>query len=99
MAIVKALRITPKGDVLTVILDSMYAIQGILENLRKWEDKCWMRGHNAAIYQKITYGLATMRGETYFQWLKDHSKTPINDGGDQKATQGHKRKMLTAESA
>jgi len=33
------LSITPKGDVLTIILDSMYAIQGIIENLRKWEDK------------------------------------------------------------
>jgi len=35
MAIVKALSITPKGDVLTIVMDSMYAIQGIIENQNK----------------------------------------------------------------
>ena len=33
MPIVKVLSITPKGDVLTIVTDSMYAIQGIIENL------------------------------------------------------------------
>src|SRR5882724_7892813 len=43
MAIVKALSITVKGNVLTKVSDSMYAIQGIIENLRKWEHEGWMR--------------------------------------------------------
>ena len=56
MAIVKALSITPKGEELMIILeDSMYAIQGIIKNLRKWEDEGWMRIQNADIFQKIAY--------------------------------------------
>jgi len=51
MAIVKALSITPKEDMLTTVMDSMFAIQGIYENLRNWEDKGWMRVQNAAIFQ------------------------------------------------
>jgi len=39
MAIVKALSLIPKGDELTIITDSWYAIQSIIENLRKWETK------------------------------------------------------------
>ena len=68
MAIVKALEIVPKGDGLTVIADSWYAIQGIIENLRKWEDEGWMKIQNADIFQKIAYELDTRGGETYFQW-------------------------------
>jgi len=39
MAIVKALSITPKGKMLMIALDSMYAIQGIIENLRSGKMK------------------------------------------------------------
>jgi len=59
MAIVKALSITLRGDVLTIVSDSMYAIQEIIENLRKWEDEGWMRVQNADIFQKIAYELDT----------------------------------------
>ena len=76
MAIVKALSITPKEDMLTTVMDSMFAIQGIYENLRNWEDKGWMRVQNAAIFQKIAYELDTREGETYFQWVKATQTTP-----------------------
>jgi len=59
MAIVKALTIVPKGDKLTVISDSMYALQGVVENLRKWEDQGWMKVQNTDIFQKIAYELDT----------------------------------------
>ena len=39
MAIVKALSIIPKGDELTIITDSWYTIQGIIENLRNGKMK------------------------------------------------------------
>jgi len=52
MAIVKALSITLKGDVPTIVSDSMCAIQRIIENLRKWEDEGWMRVQNVDIFQK-----------------------------------------------
>jgi len=35
MEIVKALSITPKRDELTIIMNSWYAIQGIIKNLKK----------------------------------------------------------------
>jgi len=35
-----------------IVSDSMYAIQGIMENLRKWEDIGWMRVQNVEIFQK-----------------------------------------------
>jgi len=76
MAIVKALSITPKEDMLTTVMDSMFSIQGIYENLRNWEDKGWMRVQNAAIFQKIAYELDTREGETYFQWVKATQTTP-----------------------
>ena len=88
MAIVKALDITPKGDALTIISDSMYAIQGIVENLRKWEDQGWMNVHNADIFQKIAYELDTRGGKTHFQWVKGHSGNLGNDGADEKANEG-----------
>src|SRR5882724_6480584 len=85
MAIVKALSITPKGDVLTIASDSMYAIQGIIKNLRKWEDEGWMGVQNANLFQKIAYELDTRGGETYFQWVKGHSNNPGNDGEGERA--------------
>jgi len=88
MAIIKALNITLKGDVLTILFDSMYAIQGIIKNLRNWEDEGWMRVQNADIFQKIAYELDTRGGETYFQWVKGHSNNPGNDGADKKASKG-----------
>jgi len=99
MAIVKALTIVPKGDKLTVISDSMYALQGVVENLRKWEDQGWMRVQNADIFQKIAYELDTRGGETYFQWIKGHSGDPGNYGADAKATRVRKRRWPTASTS
>jgi len=82
MAIVKALSIIPKGDKPTIITDSWYAIQGIIENLRKWEDEGWMKVQNADIFQKIACELDTRGGETYFQWVKGHLNNLRNDGAD-----------------
>ena len=69
-------------------MDSWYAIQGIIENLRKWEDEGWMKVQNADIFQKIAYELDTRGGETHFQWVKGHSNNPGNDGADKKASEG-----------
>src|SRR5882724_6870327 len=88
LAIVKALSLVPKGDELTIITDSWYAVQGIIENLRKWEDEGWMKVQNADIFQKIAYELDTRGGETYFQWVKGHSNNPGNDGADKKSSEG-----------
>ena len=84
MARVKALSITLKGDVVKIVSDSMYAIQGIIENLREWEDKDWMRVQNSDIFQKIDYKLDKRGGETYFQWVKGHSNNPRNIGANEK---------------
>ena len=73
---------------LTIITDSWYAAQGIIENLRKWEDEGWMKVQNADIFQKIAYELDTRGGETHFQWVKGHSNNPGNDGADKKASEG-----------
>jgi len=86
IAIVKALSITPKGDMLTIVSDSMYTIQGIIENLRKWEDEGWMRVQNTDIFQKIAYELHTRGSETYFQWVKGHSNNSGNDRADEIAS-------------
>ena len=64
MAIVKALSLISKGDELTIITDSWYAIKGIIEYLRKWDDKGWMKVQNADMFQKIAYELDTRGGET-----------------------------------
>src|SRR5882724_4860789 len=88
MAIVKALSLISKGDELTIITDSWYAIKGIIEYLRKWDDKGWMKVQNADIFQKIAYELDTRGGETYFQWVKGHSNNPRNNGADEKASEG-----------
>ena len=44
----------------------MYTIQGIIKNLRRWEDEGWMRVQKTDIFQKIDYELDTKGGETYF---------------------------------
>ena len=85
MEIVKALSITLKGDVLTTISDSMYAIQRIIENLRKWGDEGWMRVQNADIFQKIAYELDTRGGE---HTSNGSNNNPGNYGADEKANKG-----------
>ena len=79
-------------------MDSWYAIQGIIENLRKWEDEGWMKVQNTDIFQKITYELDTRGCETYFQWVKGHLNNPRNDGADKKASKGaHKENADSIE--
>ena len=98
MTTVKALSLILKGDELTIITDSWYTIQGIIENLRKWEDEGWMKVQNADIFQKIAYELDTRGGEIHFQWVKGHLKNPRNDGADKKASEGaHKENADSIE--
>jgi len=40
----------------------LYVIQGIIKNLRKWEDEGWMRIQNEDIFEKIAYELDTKGG-------------------------------------
>ena len=68
------------------------------QNLRKWEDKGWMKVQNADIFQKIAYELDTRGGKTYFQWVKGLSNNPGNDGADKKPSEGaHKENADSIE--
>src|SRR5882672_6075286 len=93
MEIAKALTIIPKGDELMIISDSMYALQGLIDNLRKWEDQGWMKVQNMDVFQKIAYELDIRGGETYLQWIKGHSGDLGNDGADAKASEGVQKEV------
>ena len=77
---------------LTIISDSMYAIQGIIKNLRKWEDKGWMRVQNADIFQKIAYELDTRGVKHTSNGSKVTQITPGMMGQMKKQEKGHIRK-------
>ena len=59
MAVLIALRETPKGDKLEILSDSQYVLKGIIEGIREWEDKGWLGVDNSDLFKEVVYELDT----------------------------------------
>ncbi|KAF8514870.1 ribonuclease H-like domain-containing protein [Hysterangium stoloniferum] len=95
VAILEAIRITPKGNNLKIHSDPEYALKGILKHKDKWEDQGWIDVENAELFQKILYELNISTDIMKLYWVKGHSKNKGNDEADCLANKGALNEMKT----
>ena len=87
-ATIVAIQRTPHFFPLEIISDSKYVIKGLTENLHNWEDKGWIRVHNAHLFQIAAYLLKRRSAKTSFTWTKGHNGTLGNEESDRLAKEG-----------
>lgn len=87
-AIIAAVDAVPLNQPLKIISDSRYAIDGLTDNLGRWEDKGWIGIQNAALFKKAAFLMRRRAARTSFQWIKGHSGDQGNEGSDQLAKEG-----------
>jgi ribonuclease HI len=93
MAILITLTKIPKGDKLTIKTDSMYAINRIIEGIKKWEDIGWLQIDNEDLFKKIAYELDIRGEETILEWTKGHSGIEGNEKADKLANEGTEKEI------
>ncbi|KAH9976482.1 ribonuclease H-like domain-containing protein [Russula compacta] len=87
-AVIMALQKTPHCQPLEVISNSRYVIEGLTENLRKWEDQGWICVKNAKLFKKAAHLLKRRSATTAFRWVKGHAATLGNEESDRLAKLG-----------
>ena len=87
-AIIAAIEAVPINQPLKIVSDSRYAIDGLTENLRRWEDEGWIGIHNAALFKKAAFLMRKRTARTSFKWIKGHSGDRGNEGSDKLAKEG-----------
>ena len=92
MEILIVLKETPKGDKLEILSDSQYALKGIIEGIREWEDKGWLGVENSDLFKEITYELDTRGAVTKLTWTKAHARIEGNEKGDEKAKREQRKR-------
>ncbi|KAF5388106.1 hypothetical protein D9615_000030 [Tricholomella constricta] len=73
--------------------DSQITIDGLTENLPKWEEKGWIGIANKEILKATVATLRQRAGNTIFQKVKGHSNDPGNDGADRLAGLGARKEL------
>ena len=87
-AIIVAVEAVPVHQPLRIVTDSRYAIEGLTDNLRNWEDQGWIGIKNAKLFKKAAFLLERRTAKTSFQWVKGHTGDQGNEGSDQLAKAG-----------
>ena len=87
-AILHALRSAPPDQAVSIRTDSMYAINGLTENLKIWENQGWMYTKHADLFQSITGWIRYRSNPTRMTWVKGHSGERGNEGADKLAREG-----------
>ena len=87
-AIIAAIEAVPINQPLKIISDSRYAIEGLTENLPRWEDKGWIGIQNATLFKKAAFLMRKRTAKTSFQWIKGHSGDQGNEESDRLAKEG-----------
>lgn len=78
----------PHSIPLVLIMDSTYIIKGLTTHLKSWKDIKWINIQNAQFFKKATHLLKQHSTTTHFQWVKGHSDSEGNEGGDSLAKSG-----------
>jgi ribonuclease HI/endonuclease/exonuclease/phosphatase family metal-dependent hydrolase len=86
-AILVALR-QNKDRPIIIITDSETAVDGILKQIRKWEDLGWHRIENKEYYRAILSELRQRKYESKIKWIKGHNGTRGNEEADKLADEG-----------
>jgi len=55
VAIIEAISAIPPFHPLTIFSDSKYAIEGLTEHLRSWEDIGWIGIKNMTLFKRAAY--------------------------------------------
>lgn len=92
-AILYVLQSTPKILPLRIMSDSSYAINGIIWNSRKWEERGWIDVENKDLFKSILSWNRARGAITEYKWIKGHSEEEGpnkegNDAADELARQG-----------
>lgn len=70
---------------LTIVTDSLYVINGLTLNMRKYERNGWIGVSNRDLFRAILAALRKRGAPTYFQWVKGHDGNFGNNQADQAA--------------
>jgi ribonuclease HI len=88
VAIIAAIEKIPLNQLLKIITDSKYAIDGLTTHLGKWEDLGWIGITNADLFRRAAFLLKRRTARTSFRWTKGHAGDQGNEGSDLLAKEG-----------
>ena len=87
-AVVIAASTVPPSWPMKIHTDSKYVIDGLTENLPRWEDRGWIGIKNDRFFKKAAYLLKKRTATTSFQWVKGHEGNLGNEESDRLAKEG-----------
>jgi ribonuclease HI len=88
VAIIKATSTAQNFIPLVIASDSMYAINGLTDQLSTWEDNGWISIKNAQFFKAAAAILKQCLASTSFKWIKGHNGTQGNEEADKLAKEG-----------
>ncbi|KAI0089041.1 hypothetical protein BDY19DRAFT_889612, partial [Irpex rosettiformis] len=78
---------------IVIVTDSMYCMNGILYQAKKWEATGWINTKNKELFQAILSWCRRRPARISFKWVKGHSGKRGNEEADKLANEGsHKEK-------
>jgi ribonuclease HI/exonuclease III len=77
-----------KDTPLLIKSDSATSIKGILQGIRKWEDKDWLDITYEKEWKRLAFLLRRRTATTEFQWIKAHDGEYGNENADKAAKKG-----------
>jgi len=86
--IIIALESVPPYQLIKIITDSKYVIEGLTNHLETWEDDGWIGIKNTTLFKKATYLMRHQSAKTTMKWVKGHDRVQGNKGSDALAKQG-----------
>ena len=81
-AIIIAVMSVLLSQLLEIISDSKYAIEGLTTHLQPWEDQGWIGIKNAQFFQRAAFLLRRRTAPTTFKWVKGHEGVEGNELSD-----------------
>jgi len=87
-AVIQAAASIPLSQLLEIVSDSKYVIEGLTNNLNNWEDQGWIGIQNAPFFQRAAYLLRRRMVTTTFRWVKGHDGVEGNEQCDRLAKDG-----------
>jgi ribonuclease HI len=82
---------TPGNQLLRIISDSKFAIEGLTTYAKDWEEKGWVGIRHGPIFKCTTAWLRARTAETTLQWVKGHSGVEGNEWADVLASAGARK--------
>jgi ribonuclease HI len=96
-AILHAISSSPPDRALSIMSDSMYAINGITKYLQEWENQGWLFCSHPSLFKKITAWIRYRSNTTKITWIKGHNNIRGNDKADNLAREGSQKNLPTTD--